>query len=284
MFQFDCLIQGTLRKGTLRICLVNLKETLTDALRRHAMDPIGAIALGRAFAGVALLGSALKEKNSYLKAEFVGDGPLKGVVAEYIGPSALRGYVGNLNTIVDGQIPHSVAQALGQGNLVIKRSVGTQGEFYESITNFADGEISSDFAKYLLESEQIPSALSLGVKIDPVSGEILSCGGVLIQRLGNSEVTEEELLKVEEELKSVSISEELASGKPLEALFARLAGEPVEVNHLSKKKMVFSCLCNVNKMKKIFSNLPADEVKSIREEQNGVVQIICHFCNTTYVF
>jgi molecular chaperone Hsp33 len=59
-------------------------------------------------------------------------------------------------------------------------------EPYNSVTPILYGEIAQDLAYYLVTSEQIPSALIIGLNLGD-NGEIKSSGGILIQTFPDTE-------------------------------------------------------------------------------------------------
>src|SRR5690606_42101328 len=61
-----------------------------------------------------------------------------------------------------------------------------------AIAALENGEIATDMARYLTDSEQVPSAVAAGVKLDK-DGNVLGAGGILVQdrkstRLNSSHV------------------------------------------------------------------------------------------------
>jgi molecular chaperone Hsp33 len=69
------------------------------------------------------------------------------------------------------------------------------------------GEIAEDVTRYLLESEQIPSTVGLGVLVNP-DQSIAGAAGFLVQAM--PDVTEETLMNIERNLSLVSSPSHLA--------------------------------------------------------------------------
>src|SRR5690606_25868942 len=91
----------------------------------------------------------------------------------------------------DGKL--DVGTAIGQGELEVIRSHAPYGDPYSSSVDIVTGEVAEDFAIFLAMSEQIRSAVMLGVYLE--GGEVRQAGGVLMQAL--PEASDEELGLVE---------------------------------------------------------------------------------------
>lgn len=93
----------------------------------------------------------------------------------------VRGYVKNPGAEVplreDGKL--DVGTLVGAGVLRVDRSL-PNGEVYTSTVPLVSGEIAEDLAHYLWQSEQIPSAVLLGVRVKG-EGEVEVAGGVAVQ-------------------------------------------------------------------------------------------------------
>ncbi|MHA4915601.1 Hsp33 family molecular chaperone HslO, partial [Enterococcus faecium] len=72
---------------------------------------------------------------------------------------------------------------------------------YNGVSALQDGEIASDIARFLTDSEQIPSAVAAGVKLAP-DGRVLGAGGVLVQRLGGAVLPDAALTGLEENMRT----------------------------------------------------------------------------------
>src|SRR5699024_10688945 len=66
--------------------------------------------------------------------------------------------------------------------LTVSKTLYNEAEPRTSSIELAKGDITGDLAYYMLQSEQVPSAILLDVGIDN-EGRITEAGGLLIQRL-----------------------------------------------------------------------------------------------------
>lgn len=78
-----------------------------------------------------------------------------------------------------------VALAVGWfGELTVIRDLSMK-EPYVGRSEMISGEIAEDFANYFTRSEQTPSLVYLGVRVDIETLKVLSAGGMLIQAMPN---------------------------------------------------------------------------------------------------
>ena len=109
-------------------------------------------------------------------------------------------------------------------------------EFKDSIYVLKEGE---GFAYYYSVSEQVPTAISLGVLVD-TEGRAVTSGGFMIQLLPNT--PEEIAIEIENKIKSLpTISEMLSSGFTPEDIINNLAKD---AKILSTTPVEFKCNCN----------------------------------------
>ncbi|MDQ3259002.1 MAG: Hsp33 family molecular chaperone HslO, partial [Acidobacteriota bacterium] len=167
----DRLVRATAAGGNIRCMAAVTTEMVAEATARHGTSDTVAAALGRTLTGTLLLGAGLKEFDR-LTVRIEGDGAAGGITAEANARGQVRGYVRN---------PEADAQLNSDGKFDVRAVVGQSGMFYVTYESGYDiglyrepyrgsvplvsGEIGEDFAYYLAKSEQIPSAVMLGVLV-----------------------------------------------------------------------------------------------------------------------
>jgi molecular chaperone Hsp33 len=281
----DYLAHYVMLDGRAR-CAVAVVTNTTEVLKRsHLLDPMTTIALGRALACAALLGSRMKMPNQFLQLTFSGSGPMNRVVAECTGRGGLRGYVGvpQLAAVIkEGDaIPSSVGEALGPTGTIRVVEGRPDDQPHTAIAALENGEIAADVARYLTDSEQVPSAVAAGVKLDK-QGNVLAAGGVLVQKLGGSELSETELQSLEQKMTEIHISDRIAAGLSLDSICEYLApGQPF--SSLARRPLTMSCTCTRERTRILLKRLGQEEVDDIRAEI-GKVEVRCQYCGTTYNF
>ncbi len=172
----------------------------------------------------------------------------------------------------------SFSKSIGAGLLTVFKDLGT-GEPYKSVTPLMNGEVASDLAYYLTTSEQIPSAVILGLNLNR-EGEIISSGGILIQTFPDTE--ESAIERIEENIKRMerSLGDILADGSDIYSVVSELFdNKAIEV--MSTTPLHHTCRCSKEMLLKIIKGLGRDEITDMIEKDNGA-EITCTFCRNTY--
>ncbi len=259
-----------------RAFAVECRDVVEEVRKLQGLSPIASAALGRALAGVALLSADLKTGKILIQIN--GGGPLGEIVAEGNYKGELRGTVRNPHVYLEikgKKLP--VGSAVGKNGFIsVVKDLGLK-EVYQSSTKLVSGEIAEDLAYYLTVSEQIPSAVSLGVLVG-TDGSILSAGGFLVQKLPTAE--EEEIAELEEKLKNFPpITTLLSQGKTPEEILVMLFPE---IKILEKRDLKYSCSCSEERVEGMLVALGEKELEEFIKK-NEPVEVICHFCRRKYL-
>ena len=275
----DRLIQGMAADGDFRIIAVDTTHTVETARIRFDLSPLAADALGRAMTGAILLARLLEKtiRDQRVTLRFDGGGPLGLVIAEGTIKGEVRGYVGDPQVVG----PESVGEAVGMnGTLTVVRGVPPDGAPYSSKVELASGEIASDIAQYLALSEQIASAVLIGVYAQP--GGITAAGGMIIQAFPHT--TEEEIATLEERVREAPTLSTLLARMPIEeAVAAVLVGmdyKPLDASF--DVPIRYHCHCTRDRAYAPLSILDRKDLEEMIRE--GGTEIVCQFCNEKYTF
>lgn len=278
--QHDELLIGTMLEGKARWVAVRTTDTVEEARMRHGMSPVATAALGRLMTGALILASSLKGDES-ITLRLLGDGPLKGVVAVGNAQGEVRGYV--QEPLVDLPLKESgkldVGSAVGLGELAVSRSL-QNGEVYTGMVPMVSGEIAEDLVHYLLTSEQIPSAMLLGVLVEK-DYHVAGAAGFLIQPLPGA--TEEDIQAIESRLGQVSmgISELVAQSQSMDDLLDQLMGQ-LPYHILERRSVKFSCTCSKERLSDTLVTIGKKEIADLITD--GKAEMVCHFCNEHHSF
>jgi len=258
-----------------RAFAVECKDVVETVRKIQGLSPVASAALGRALAGVALLSADLKTGKILLQIN--GGGPLGEILAEGNYQGDLRGTVRNPNVyleIKNKKLP--VGEAVGKNGFIsVVKDLGLK-EVYQSSTKLVSGEIAEDLAYYLTVSEQIPSAVSLGVLVN-TDGSILAAGGFMIQKL--PEAKDKEIAELEEKLKNFPLITTLLSHNKtpeeiLEMLFSN-------IKILEKRELRYKCTCSKERVENMLIALGEKELEDFIKKKESV-EVTCHFCRTKY--
>lgn len=254
-------------------------ETVANGARRHRTTPIATAALGYGLTGAALLGALLKVQQR-VAVKFDGSGPLVKLVAESDSYGHVRGYVAE--TGLPWPLPieaADVAEALGDAGLLrVVKDVGLP-ELAESVVPIQTGNLDSDLVYYLTMSEQVPSLVEIGVKLDPAGG-LLVAGGLLLQLMPGQGVIE--LAKLADRMDDLPpVEEMLVAGQTPEQILAEIFGE-ISYEILEQRTLVFRCGCSAEKSQQALRLLRPAELAELIKEGEAVIE--CHFCHERFTY
>ena len=280
----DKLIHGTAAGETIRVMAAITTEATAEAIRRHQTSPTVSAALGRVLTGTLLLGATQKEFDR-LTVKIEAEGAVGGIVAEADNTGKVRGYV--KNPLV--QIPpkengkFDISGIIGGGTFYVIREsgfeVGLHRDPYIGSVPIVSGEIAEDFAFYLAKSEQIPSAVLLGVLLQNTAPFVAASGGVIIQMMPGA--NEHIITMIEDTIRHAPhVTSIIKEGATPEDLIRLALGE-IEFDILGEKEVKFECNCSFDRAARLISSLGKTEVASMLAEDKGAT-MTCGFCNEIY--
>jgi molecular chaperone Hsp33 len=284
MRQDDHLIQAASNDGSFRILAAVTTELAAEACRRHRTSPTASAALGRALSGTLLLGASFKDLE-YVTVRFVCKGPIGGIVAEANSRGTVRGYVRNPGADVPlssrGKL--DVGALVGPGMLHVIREAGAEIGFvkepYQGSVPLVSGEIAEDLTHYLATSEQINSAVALGVFVDGEGEQVTAAGGYIIQVMPGAD--EDAISALEARLAvAPHVTDSIRRGGSAELMLLEALGDlPFTV--LNRRPVAFECKCSYDRAIAIVTALGKEEVTDMLDKDRGA-ELTCHFCNQVY--
>ena len=276
----DTLARATAEGGKIRAIAVVGTALVESARRRHGTFPVVTAALGRAMMGAALLAAAMLKPPDRLTLRLLGDGPAGAVIADADAEGGVRGYVQNPKVALpikeNGKL--DVGRAVGRGSLVVSRSMG-EAQPYTSTSPLVSGEVGEDIASYLLTSEQVPSAVALGVLLRG-SGTVKAAGGLLLQVLPGGEEFAPELEARVAAMGPVSSRVERlsAAGELLSDLLQGFS----DVHLAAPEPLRLRCTCSRSRASRSLLLLGQEALGELLDD--GGAELRCHFCGRTYRF
>ncbi len=278
----DILIRGNSIDGAIRVFVAITTELTNDAQRIHHTYPVATAALGRTLTAAAIMGAGLKNETDSATIQFKGDGPLGSIVAVTDSNSHVRGYV--VNPYVDLPLNKKgkldVGGAVGKGYVNVIRDLGLK-EPYAGQVPIVTGEIAEDLTYYYARSEQIPTAIALGVLVD-TDNTAKAAGGFMIQLM--PEATEDVAERLEEHVRSLEpITEMISSGMTAEDIFFHVTEGFDMIMENNTKEPGYECKCSKERMEKALISIGKEELEGIIAEQ-GEAELTCQFCDNKYKF
>lgn len=277
----DFLVKALAYNDQVRAYAVNTTITIGEAQRRHNTLPTASAALGRTMTASVMLGAMLKGEEK-LTVKINGGGPIGTILVDTNAKGEVRGYVSNPQTHFDlnEQGKLDVQRAVGpNGIMTISKDIGLQQPFIGQIP-LVSGEIGEDFTSYLFNSEQTPSAVGVGVLVNP-DHTIQTAGGFIIQLLPGAD--DEVISDIEERLKIIApISSMIAEGMTPEQILEQVLGQD-NVSILETMPVRFQCQCSEERITNAIISLGSEEIQDMIET-DGQAEANCHFCNESFHF
>lgn len=278
----DKLIRATAADGGIRTVGVITSSLTEEARQRHNLSYVATAALGRTMTAGLLLVSSMKKEESRVNIRIEGNGPLGSILVDAGLDGTVRGYVQNPHVELppNAQGKLDVGGAVGkEGYLYVIRDVG-YGFPYSSTVELISGEIGEDIANYLVNSEQTPSALLLGVFVG-VDG-VTAAGGLLLQVLPKAARDQSLVELLESRISHLSgFTPLLRAGKSLTDIMEQLLGD-LGLSIFPETQMVhFHCPCSFNRVLGALKMLGEAELQDMIEKDEGA-EATCQFCGEIY--
>lgn len=277
----DRLILGMACGGDFRVIAAQTTHALEKARLLCALSPVAASALGRALTSAVLLARLLDKQITHqaVSLRFEGNGPLGPVLAEATMTGEIRGYVAN---------PHyedtacDVGEAIGsRGHLTVVRKSPPSGKPYTSQVELVSGEVAKDVAHYLASSEQIPSALLLGV-FNRHEG-VAASGGLVIQAFPHA--SSEAISAIEDCVRKAPPLSVLLDGLTIEQAVAEILVD-VDYKKLDSSfdtPIEYACTCNRERALRLYRYFTPQEIGEMINE-TADSEAVCQFCGQKYYF
>ncbi|HEO4296803.1 TPA: Hsp33 family molecular chaperone HslO [Streptococcus agalactiae] len=276
----DKIIKSISTSGSFRAYVLDCTETVRTAQEKHQTLSSSTVALGRTLIANQIL-AANQKGNSKVTVKVIGDSSFGHIISVADTKGNVKGYIQNtgvdIKKTATGEV--LVGPFMGNGHFVVITDYAT-GQPYTSTTPLITGEIGEDFAYYLTESEQTPSAVGLNVLLDD-EDKVKVAGGFMLQVLPGA--SDEEISRYEKRIQEMpSISSLLESENHIESLLSAIYGED-DYKRLSEDSLAFYCDCSKERFEAALLTLGTKELQAMKDEDK-VVEITCQFCNQTYYF
>ncbi len=271
--------RGILAEGDARVFVTDTTLALRKLRDLHNLSPTASAALGRLLSACVMMTVDQKVEDARITLRIEGSGKLGVVVADAEREGFVRGYVKNPSVDLDldkaGKI--DVSKAIGlPGTLTVIKDIGLKSQITSQVP-LVSGEIGEDIAFYYYKSEQLPTAIALGVRVsaDPL---IKTSGGLMLQILpGTNEST---VLRLEQRFRNVkSISKLIEESDDLREMVNKiLDGE--SISWKEEVGFVVKCRCSYEVATRLLLTMNQRELEQHLKE--GKVEVKCHFCGKVY--
>jgi len=274
----DTLYRGTIHNDQFRLFAVDCTATVQQARDLHDLSPLPSILLGRLICAAALMSGELKAPRAELSLRVQGDGPLKGAIALADKEGNIKAYAYEPKLWLEPPSENlQVGKNLGKGIMTIMRQSGLQ-TLYNGHIELVSGEIAEDLAHYYQQSEQIASAVNLGVLINQ-EARICAAGGFIIQQLPFADPAIAET--IDQNLhRTPNVSDLMDMGMSLPDILEKFVLKGVGYRITNETEVRYHCNCSKDRFARALMLLGRAELEEMRE---GITPL-CHYCSKSYHF
>jgi molecular chaperone Hsp33 len=231
--------------------------------------------LGEAIGAVVLLAATLKF-NGTITLQLQGKGLVNLLVAQCTHDFKVRGMARH-DTIEAEPEFRSLA---GEGTIVVTVEATDRASSYQGVVPITGNSLAECLEAYFLQSEQLPTRVSL-------AASALAVSGMLVQRIpgeGGKAVDpaalESAWMKADHAMAALAPAELLEDD--VEQRLVRMFGDD-EVRVFGGNAVTFECRCSRERVANVLRSLGVDEVRGVIAEQ-GAVTVTCEFCQKPYKF
>jgi molecular chaperone Hsp33 len=248
--------------------IIRLESSWQAMLALHDYPDSIRQVLGQILAMATLLTASIK-LDGKLILQVHGSGPLSLLVVECTSRRTFRAMVKHRASI--DSIP--VSDLLAGAQIVITLEHEKTGERYQGIVQAEGDDIAEVFTNYLLQSDQLDSAIVL-------TADANCAAGIMIQKMPSGEFDQDDWQRIK--LLTATLHENELRQLQHETVLHRLFHED-DVRVFEPELFTFMCSCSREKVSNMLRILGHEEVAGILREQ-GNIKVDCEFCGQHYQF
>ncbi len=277
----DYILRATAAQDHIRAFAIRSTELSEYARVRHQSTPVVTAALGRLLSAGAMMGVMMKGEKDLLTITMKGNGPIGQLTVTADSKGNVKGYADN--PFVDIPLNYAgkldVGAAIGYGELTVIKDLGLK-EPYVSNVPLGTSEVAEDLTYYFARSEQTPSAVALGVLVNP-DESVAQAGGFIIQMMPGAD--DAIIDRLEAKLSAIRpVTDMMKDGMTPEDILAEILGEfDLVINETLPVQFV--CNCSKEHIARALISMGKDELQKIIDDGEAIT-VNCHFCNTDYTY
>ncbi len=277
----DYIVRATAADGQIRAFAITSKHLVEEARRAHDTSPVITAALGRLLSGAAMMGIMMKGEKDLLTVQIKSAGPARGLTVTADSAGHVKGFPmeAAVELPLNDKGKLDVGGALGPGVLSVIKDMGLKEPYVGQIA-LQTGEIAEDLTYYFATSEQVPSAVGLGVLVDK-DRTVKQAGGFIIQLMP---FTDDDIIeRLEKRITEIaSVTELLEEGNTPEQILEQILGEfGLEIT--DTVPTAFQCDCSKERVSRAIATLGKKELDDIIND-GETIEVKCQFCNRAYHF
>lgn len=277
----DYMVRATAADNQIRAFAVTSRNMVETARIYHNTSPVITAALGRLLTGGVMMGCMMKGEKDLLTLQIKCGGAAKGMTVTADSKGNVKGYP----KVPDVMLPPNakgkldVSGALGLGILSVIKDMGLK-EPYVGQVALQTSEIAEDLTYYFATSEQVPSAVGLGVLMNR-DNTVKQAGGFIIQLMPFTD--EKVVSELEKRVAGVtSVTDLLEQGLTPETLLMQmLDGFDVEITE--QVPVQYFCNCSKERVTRAIASIGKKDIQEMVDADESI-EVNCQFCDKHYVF
>lgn len=277
----DYIVRATAADSSIRAFAITSRNMVETAREDHNTSPVITAALGRMLSGAAMMGTMMKGEKDLLTLQVQCQGPAQGLTVTADSMGHVKGFpkVAQVDLPTNALGKLDVGGALGLGVMSVIKDMGLKEPYVGQIA-LQTGEIAEDLTYYFATSEQVPSAVGLGVLVD-VDGSVKQAGGFIIQLMP---FTPDEVVDaLEKKIGEIaSVTEMLEAGNTPEQILEIILGD-MGLEITDTMPASFKCDCSKERVARAIATLSRKDLDDIIKDGESI-EVKCQFCNKSYHF
>ena len=277
----DYIVRAAAASHQIRAFAITSRDLVEQARKYHNTSPVITAALGRLLTGAAMMGVMMKGEKDLLTLQVKCGGPAKGMTVTADSKGNVKGYPQAPDVMLppNAKGKLDVGGALGPGILSVIKDLGMK-EPYVGQVALQTSEIAEDLTYYFATSEQVPSAVGLGVLMNK-DNTVKQAGGFIVQLMPFTEEAVVETLE-KKVAQITSVTDLLEQGATPETLLEQvLVDLGVEITEQIPAN--YHCDCSRDRVTKALISIGVKDIQEMIEDQQPI-EVNCQFCDKRYTF
>ena len=277
----DYMVRATAADSQIRAFAVTARDLVEQARRYHNTSPVITAALGRLLTGGVMMGTMMNGEKDLLTLQIKCRGVAQGLTVTADSQGSVKGYplVSDVILPANAQGKLDVGGALGPGILSVIKDLGLK-EPYVGQVALQTSEIAEDLTYYFAVSEQVPSAVGLGVLMNR-DNTVKQAGGFIIQLMPNTE--ESVIAALERKVAKVSsVTDLLEQGATPETLLEQILGD-FGIEAAEQIPVKYFCGCSKERVTRAIASIGKMDIQEMIDD-NEPIEVNCQFCDKHYIF
>jgi molecular chaperone Hsp33 len=263
--------------GSIRGVAIQATDLVRSMAQLHHQEGLAARGLGEAVIAGLLLASHCKP-GERINLNIQGSGSFKHALVDADPEGWVRGYLVETPDAQERFAREAEFGPWGGGLLSVLRTKGKEGKQpYVGTVPLVTGFLAKDLSFYWLQSEQIPTAVGITVKVE--DKQVVAAGGFMIQALPGASPAE--VRAIEHHIQDLNpLAEQLSRQADPMALLSQIFQSTAFVL-LEERPIVFKCDCSVERVERALVLAGTRELEAMLAEDSKAT-VRCDFCEKEY--